>query len=125
MLYANLDDRALAEKYFQATIDLEPLTGYENRGITYLWQWDEPSLAAADFDQALQLDPENPRRYHDLGQAQLLAGDTATALETYKTLLPLPDNNADLRSTIRMDLEILKEDDPGLGEVIDEILLLL
>lgn len=79
----------LAEQDLEQAIRLTPLDGYVTRGRVRLGQWLEPAGAVADFQQAVQLAPAEPDRYHDLGQAQLAAGQLAAALEAYDKAIPL------------------------------------
>lgn len=77
-------NRAASEEDFEQAIQSDyPLDAYVLRGLTYLFEWNEPQLAAADFQEAIKLAPKEGLYYHFLGMAQLFSADDAAALTTY------------------------------------------
>lgn len=114
-IYIAKGDRNSAEEEFTKAInyDSQDPKGYISRGIAYLWSWDEPAKAVLDFESALKLAPEEPDRYHDLGQAQLLAGQTSAAIQTYLDARPFLTSD-EIEEEIIPELDELVEETPDL-----------
>jgi tetratricopeptide (TPR) repeat protein len=115
--------RKLAEHDYEAAIQLDPLKGLISRGHQRLRRWDDPLGAVQDFQQALELNPGDPYRYDDLGQAQLIAGQSEAAMQTYSDAIPYV--TPEVLETIAETLESLAKYDPDLQEPITTILSLL
>ncbi|HJR80869.1 MAG TPA: hypothetical protein VJ821_12400 [Anaerolineales bacterium] len=115
----------LAELDLSSAIRIDPAQGYPLRGEVRL-SWGDLQGAVSDFEMARELTPEDPFVYHNLGQAQLLSGDFAGALQTYEDSLPYLDH--EFRSSIIEELNILEPPDgaePSFRETVQRIQSLL
>jgi tetratricopeptide (TPR) repeat protein len=112
--------REAAEREFESAVKLDPLEGHWNRGIAHLYIWNDPTAAVDDFSQAVKLNPTDFFFYHSLGQAQLLAGQTDAAAETYREITA--HLNEDTRQIVIQELEMLQQDRPDLKETISTII---
>jgi tetratricopeptide (TPR) repeat protein len=74
----------LAMQDLQSAIAVSPEQGYIARAEMRLWEWNDPNGAIADYQEALRLNPDEPYRYYELGQAQLIAGQTDAAAQTLR-----------------------------------------
>ncbi len=73
---------------------------YVNRGMAYL-ELDQNGNARADFQQAIEMDPEaGPRAYYGLGTAQRRLDQADAALENYNRALELAEDDSPLLADI-------------------------
>lgn len=87
-------DRAAIQHYRKA-IKLDPSRSdaYFNMGVS-LGEIEEYQKAIDSISQAIQLDPDNGKYYFGRGRVHLMAGDTETAFEDFKTAEKLGDEEA-------------------------------
>lgn len=111
--------RQAAERDFESAIELDPLEGHWHRGSIRLYQWNDPEGAVDDFKEAVKLDPKEFFFYHSLGEAQLIAGQTDEAVETYREIIPYLDD--DTRQVVIQELEELSQNLPHLKESVAAI----
>ena len=115
--------REAAERDFESAIELDPLEGHWHRGSARLYRWNDPEGAVDDFEKAVKLNPKEFFFYHSLGQAQLIAGQTDAAAETYRQITT--HLNEDTRQVVVQDLEELSQNRPDLREDIAAIVMAL
>ena len=72
-----------AEADLQEAINLRPSIGYYARAEMRV-QWGDWEGAISDFQQAIELDPQNCYTRHELGIAFLLSGHYDSAISTYQ-----------------------------------------
>jgi tetratricopeptide (TPR) repeat protein len=113
-------DQGAAERYFVSAIKLNPLEGYWYRGNVRLYKWNDPEGAVDDFNEAVKLKPGAYFFYHSLGQAQLIAGQTDNAIETYQEIIVYLDEDA--RQEVIKELKALSQQRPHLNESITGII---
>ena len=130
-VYRELGDYENAIKDFKLLLEKESLyvgdlaTIHTNLGWTKLEQEDY-SEAIVNFRIAkdLTIPEEEPEVYYDLGLAYLLAGEFASAQETFKESLPYLDS--DLRDDFILGLkEVYETDDPILKNEVNVIVQIL
>jgi tetratricopeptide (TPR) repeat protein len=93
--------------------------GYFFRGSVRMGRQDYQG-AIEDLKQAVALDPQGFYNYHLLGMAQLYAGQTNEARETYRQIVPTLKQ--DTRQQVLDELGHVAQDKPTIAPVIDEIM---
>ncbi|MFM2313566.1 MAG: hypothetical protein RLZZ04_2842 [Cyanobacteriota bacterium] len=74
--------------------DLYPTQVYNNRGITYAKQGDF-ELAIADFNQAIQINPNDADAYYNRASIYFQLGKDELAIADYKRVIEIDPNNAE------------------------------
>jgi predicted alpha/beta superfamily hydrolase len=84
--------------------DLLPSEGYvNNMGYTMLYGLKDVKKAIAFFEYNISNFPKSPNAYDSLGEAYMIKGDKARAIENYKISLKLDPNN---QNAVRMIREL-------------------
>jgi len=71
--------------------EAEDADAYNNRGFAYI-QKGELDQAIADFDKAIELDPELAEAYNDRGYAYYLKGEVAKAVSDFEKCIELSND---------------------------------
>ena len=72
---------------------------------------DKNKVAIADFDQAIELDPDHPKPYHLRGLARVEIGDHEGALKDFGNAIDLdPDYGPAYYSRAALQIELGRED---------------
>lgn len=114
-----LDDPEARLQDLDLTVQLDAAEGYFFRGIERMNQEDYRG-AIEDFTQAVRADPGGYYNYHLLGQAQLYAGETEAAKQTYVRIIPTLDEES--RNQVILELREDALHTPEIAPAVDEII---
>lgn len=103
-------------------VSIDPAEGYFFRGTARMNNGDYPG-AIADFEKAIQYDPQGYYNYHLLGQSQLYAGQYAEAEETYIRIVPYlnEETRQQVIDELREDAQYSPEIAPAVEKIIAEL----
>ena len=117
-IYTELNNGTLAADYYNKALDYNKTSarGIVSKGRLYKRSTNYEG-AAAEFEQAIQLDPNYAPAYRELGETYFRLGRLEKAKEQYRKYLELSRNNCNARIRYASFLYLSKEYTNALNEI--------